>query len=74
MTRLPSLVLRYDDYEEPKAGEKSNLVMGLSLTDPVKKVLTFPVSSSHTVDGRNPAPPGMYKPCKSWDKLPTSTG
>jgi len=28
----------------------------------------------HTVDGRNPAPPGMYKPCKQWDKLPTSTG
>ena len=24
-----------------------------------------------TVDGRNPAPPGMVlKPCKSWDKLP----
>ena len=27
-----------------------------------------------TVDGRNPAPPGIYKPCKSWDKVPTSTG
>ena len=28
-----------------------------------------------TVDGRNPAPPGMYKTLyKSWDKLPTSTG
>ena len=23
-----------------------------------------------TVDGRNPAPLGMYKTCKSWDKLP----
>ena len=23
-----------------------------------------------TVDGRNPAPPGMYKPCKQWDKVP----
>ncbi len=29
----------------------------------------------HTVDGRNPAPPGMYLyTVKSWDKLPTSTG
>ena len=27
-----------------------------------------------TVDGRNPAPPGMYKPWKQWDKLPTSSG
>ena len=28
-----------------------------------------------TVDGRNPAPPGMVlKPCKKWDKQPTSTG
>ena len=28
-----------------------------------------------TFDGRNPAPPGMVlKPCKFWDKLPTSTG
>ena len=28
-----------------------------------------------TVDGRNPAPPGMLlNPCKYWDKLPTSTG
>ena len=29
-----------------------------------------------TVDGRNPAPPrdlGCIKPCKQWDKLPTST-
>ena len=34
-----------------------------------------PFFSFHTVDGRNPAPPGMVlKPCKSWDKLPTSTG
>ena len=23
-----------------------------------------------TVDGRNPAPSGIYKPCKWWDKLP----
>ena len=29
----------------------------------------------NTVDERNPAPPGMViKPCKYWDKLPTSTG
>ena len=27
-----------------------------------------------TVDGWNPAPPGMYKHCKYWDELPTSTG
>ena len=28
-----------------------------------------------TVDGRNPAPPGMVlKPCKKLDKQPTSTG
>ena len=34
-----------------------------------------PFFSFHTVDGRNPAPLGMVlKPCKSWDKLPTSTG
>ena len=26
------------------------------------------VTVVHTVDGRNPAPPGMY--CKQWDKLP----
>ena len=34
--------------------------------------LQFPT----TVDGRNPKqPPGMVlKPCKEWDKLPTSTG
>jgi len=25
-----------------------------------------------TVDGRNHAPPGMYKPCKQWDKLSTN--
>ena len=23
-----------------------------------------------SVDGRNPTPPGMYEPCKLWDKLP----
>ena len=23
-----------------------------------------------TVDGVNPAPPGMYRTCKQWDKLP----
>jgi len=27
-----------------------------------------------TVDGRNPAPADKYETCKSWDKLPTSTG
>ena len=33
-------------------------------------------TSQGTVDGRNPKqPPGMYiKPCKWWEKLPTSTG
>ena len=25
------------------------------------------IDSKHTVDGRNPAPPGMYKPCKKLD-------
>ena len=35
-----------------------------------------PISQNNTVDRfRNPAPPGLcLKPCKSWDKLPTSTG
>ena len=26
--------------------------------------------ANHTVDGRNPAPPGMYKHCIQWDKVP----
>ena len=31
--------------------------------------------SFDTLDGRNPAQPGTYpKPCKSLDKVPTSTG
>jgi len=35
---------------------------------------TLAILLGNTVDGRNPASPGMYKPCKSWEKLPTSTG
>ena len=41
-------------------------------TFPCKKHFLLKRSCSHfpTVDGGNPAPPGMYKPCKYWDKLP----
>ena len=40
-----------------------------------KKVSGFPKKNnniiSNTVDGRNPKqPPGMYKTCKDWDRLP----
>ena len=39
----------------------------------VKRV--YQLLSNFTVDGWNPAPPGMQiNPCKQWDKLPTSTG
>ena len=31
-------------------------------------------SINGSVDGWNPAPPGMYKPCKYGDELPTLTG
>ena len=44
------------------AGSLNDLILGMHV--------------SPIVDGRNPKqPPGMYpKPCKQWDKLPTSTG
>ena len=32
-------------------------------------MLHDPKIGNDTVDGRNPAPPGMYKTCKSWEKL-----
>jgi len=33
------------------------------------------LSIVHIIDGRNPASQlGCIKPCKFWDKLPTSTG
>ena len=33
----------------------------------ISQYLNHPQHSS-IVDGRNPAPPGMYKSCKQWDK------
>ena len=46
---------------------------------PLGAILPPPRNSDHqddhTVDGRNPANHlGCLKPCKQWDKLPTSTG
>ena len=34
------------------------------------------IEVGHPVDGRNPKQPpfGCIKPCKEWNKLPTSTG
>ena len=41
-----------------------------SLTQPKDhEIKVYAVFMFPTIDGRNPAPPGMYKPCKYWDKL-----
>ena len=42
--------------------------MASQLSSGERSFLVF--HACHTVDGRNPAPPGIYKPCESWDKQP----
>ena len=40
-----------------------------------QKVEDLLILGIDTVDGRNPGNhPGCIKPCKQWDKLPSSTG
>ena len=61
--------------------QKTNIRMCLTNISPLMQIdchnaQNYIVNSlmNDTVDGWNPAPPGMDKPCKYWDELPTSTG
>ena len=54
--------------------EDLQIIKGLVVCpqDCVCLYVVFPDPLGGTVDVRNPAPPGVYKPCKKWDKLPTN--
>ena len=68
-----TLDYRLDSTTKDKIGKKSRTNWGSFL--PGNRGLPRGLSC-HTVDGSGYplAPPGCTKPCKSWDKLPTSTG
>ena len=77
----PAMVSRPNDgcpASRERAGCRTGRVLTLNPTVDGQNLVNqlgwfkFADTVVHIVDGRIPAPPGMYKPCKQWDKLPIS--